>query len=171
MSQDAGAGHAKRSPAPAYVYGPMVYQFPSEGESEPEKSESKSNKPGNIPVIVLIVLLVLGAFVLYLREGRVEVGQLNFRNSLGESQAFNTATYDSGDSPLITRARVAANRLYLREGPGMIYMATYLLPQNWGVSLMGDYKADDYGEVWARVLVETDQGVQEGWVSRRYLLD
>jgi hypothetical protein len=149
----------------------MVYQFPSEGESSPEKSEPKSNKSGNTPVVVLIILLALGAVVLFLREGRVEVGQLNLRNSFGEGQMFNTANYDPRNSPIIARARVAADRLYLREGPGMIYVATYLLPQNWGVSLIGDYKTDDYGEVWARVLVDTDQGPQEGWVSRRYLLE
>jgi hypothetical protein len=51
----------------------------------------------------------------------------------------------------------------------MEYVATYLLPGNWGVSLIGDYQTDNDGEVWARVLVQTDQGIQEGWVSRRFL--
>jgi hypothetical protein len=168
MSQDAGAGQSKRSPAPAYVYGPMVYQFPSEGDSagEKEKSESMNNKSGNYPVVVLIVLLVVGAILLYLRENRVDVGQLNFRNSFGE---VSGADYNQRNAPVVAQARVAADRLYLREGPGMIYVATYLLPEHWRVSLMGDYETDDYGEIWARVLVQTDQGTQEGWVSRRYL--
>lgn len=171
MSQDADAGQGKRSQAPAYVYGPMVYQFPSESEGEPEKGEPKGSKPSNIPVIVLIVILAMAAIVLYQRESKVDVGQFNFRNSFGDGQMFTSANYDPRNSPIIAQARVAAERLYLREGPGMIYVATYLLPHNWGVSLMGDYKTDDYGEVWARVLVETDEGLQEGWVSRRYLLE
>jgi hypothetical protein len=50
-----------------------------------------------------------------------------------------------------------------------MYEAIYLLPKNWGVSLIGDYRTDDYGEVWARILVQTNDGPQEGWVSRRYL--
>jgi hypothetical protein len=51
----------------------------------------------------------------------------------------------------------------------MEFVATYLLPENWGVSLVGDFQTDNRGEVWARVLVQTDEGLQEGWVSRRFL--
>ena len=167
MSQDAGAAQSKRSPA--YVYGPMVYQFPPDGEAKSEKSGSQNNKAGNYSVPILIALLAVGASVLYSRANGVGVGQLNFRNSFSEGQMLAGASGDYGKSLAITHARVAADRLYLREGPGMIYVPTYLLPENWGVSLVGDYETDNYGEVWARVLVQTDEGLQEGWVSRRYL--
>jgi hypothetical protein len=167
MSQGAGAGHSKRSPA--YVYGPMVYPFPSESEGESEKSQSESDKPGKFPIVALIVLLVIGAGILYFRGNAMDVGHLNLKRSFGDDQFFIGAKDNNRKSLVITQARVAAGTLYLREGPGMIYVATYLLPENWRVSLIGDYEADDYGEIWARVLVQTDEGLQEGWVSRRYL--
>jgi hypothetical protein len=167
MSQDAGAAQSKRSPA--YVYGPMVYQFPSDGDAENEKSESPKKLLGNNPVAVLIVLLAIGAGILYFRGNGIGVGQLNLKGAFTEGQMLTSAYDGSRKSIVITHARVAADRLYLREGPGMMYVATYLLPENWRVSLVGDYETDDYGEVWARILVQTNDGLQEGWVSRRYL--
>jgi len=169
MSQDAGAGQSKRSQNPAYVYGPMVYQFPHDREGESDKGKPKSNQAVNFLVLVLIVVLVIGGVVLYLRENGIDVRQLSLRPPFWERQVMRSAGEEQRNSPVITQARVAADRLYLREGPGMVYVATYLLPENWGVSLVGDYQTDDSGEVWARVLVQTDQGIQEGWVSRRFL--
>lgn len=169
MSQDAGAGQSKRSQSPAYVYGPMVYQFPHDREGENEKGKPKSNQGVNFPVLILIVVLVMGGVVLYLRENGIDDRQLSLRPPFGERQVLKSANEEQRKSLVITQARVAADTLYLREGPGMEYVATYLLPENWGVSLMGDYQVDNDGEVWARVLVQTDQGIQEGWVSRRFL--
>ena len=53
MSEDAGAGQAKRLSGPAYVYGPTVYQLPSEsggGEKEllPDKYILSVAKEGPI---------------------------------------------------------------------------------------------------------------------------
>ena len=169
MSQDAGAGQSKRAQNPAYVYGPMVYQFPADREGENEKGKPKSNHAANFLVLVLIVVLVMGGVVIYLKENGIDVRQLSFRRHFWEGQIFKGANEEQQRSAVITQARVAADRLYMREGPGMEYVATYLLPVNWGVSLIGDYETDNSGEVWAKVLVMTDQGPQEGWVSRRFL--
>jgi hypothetical protein len=169
MSQDAGAGQSKRSQSPAYVYGPMVYQFPQDREGENDKGKPRSNQAVNFLVLVLIVVLVMGGVVLYLRENGIDVRQLSLKPPFWERQVLRNANDDQRNPPVITQARVAADRLYMREGPGMAFVATYLLPENWGVSLVGDYQTDDSGEVWARVLVQTDQGIQEGWVSRRFL--
>ena len=163
MSQDASAGQSKRSPNPAYA---LVYQLPTESE---EEKNSSGSQVWNSPVVVLIILLVAGAFLLSLRGKGTDVGQLNPGRSFGEERIFSGANDDYRTSPVMTYARVAAGRLYLREGPGTMYVATYLLPKNWGVSLIGDYRTDDYGEVWAKILVQTNNGPQEGWVSRRYL--
>ncbi|HEY6401845.1 MAG TPA: SH3 domain-containing protein [Blastocatellia bacterium] len=164
MSQDAGAAQSKR-----HVYGPMVFQFPGDGEAENAKSGSQSFKLSDHPVAILIVLLLVGGSILYFKGNGLDVGQLNLRGSFTDGQML-TGAYDGRRKSLVSsQARVAADRLYLREGPGMIYVATYLLPENWRVSLIGDYETDDYGEVWARVLVQTNEGLQEGWVSRRYL--
>ncbi|HEU0177252.1 MAG TPA: hypothetical protein VFV58_23555 [Blastocatellia bacterium] len=169
MSQDASAGQSKRSQGPAYVYGPMVYQFPSEREGESEKGKLKSNQAVNFLVPILIIVLVVGGVVIYLREIGIDVRQLSFRRSFGDQRIFRSPNEEQRRPPIITQARVTADSLYLREGPGMMYVATYLLPENWGVSLIGDYQTDDNGEVWARVFVQTDEGPQEGWVSRRYV--
>jgi hypothetical protein len=169
MSQDAGAGQSKRSQSPAYVYGPMIYQFPQEREGENEKGKPKSNQAVNFLVLILIVVLVIGGVIIYLKENGIDVRKLSFRRPFGEGQILRSANEEQQRSPVITQARVAADRLYLREGPGMEFLATYLLPENWGVSLVGDFQTDTMGEVWARVLVQTDEGLQEGWVSRRFL--
>ncbi|HKQ92800.1 MAG TPA: hypothetical protein VJZ77_19225 [Blastocatellia bacterium] len=169
MSQDAGAGQSKRSQSPAYVYGPMVYQFPSDREGENEKGKTKSNTGANFIVPILIIVLVMGGVIIYLKEIGIDVRRLGFRRPVLEGRIFKGANEEQRLSPVITQARVAADRLYLREGPGMEYVATYLLPENWGVSVIGDYQTDNSGDVWARVLVLTDQGPQEGWVSRRFL--
>jgi len=169
MSQDAGAGQSKRSQSPAYVYGPMIYQFPHEREGENEKGKPKSNQAANFLVLILIVVLVMGGVIIYLKENGIDVRKLSFRRPFGEGQIFRGANEEQQISRAITQARVAADRLYLREGPGMEFVATYLLPENWGVSLVGDYQTDNRGEVWAKVLVQTDEGLQEGWVSRRFL--
>lgn len=168
MSQDAGAPLSKRSPNPAYVYGPMVYQFPPDREGEYEKAKSKGNQGINFLVLVLIVVLV-GGVILYLKESGIDATHLSLRRPIWEEQILNRANEDQRQSPVITQARVAADSLYLREGPGTEYVATYLLPENWDVSLVGDYQTGNDGEVWARILVETDEGLQEGWVSRRFL--
>ena len=169
MSQDAGAGQSKRSQSPTYVYGPMVYQLPPEREVENEKAKPKSNQPVNFLILIMIVVLVIGGMIIYLKENGIDVRQLIFRRPTGEERIFKIPNEEQRESPVMTRAWVIADRLYLREGPGMEFVATYLLPENWGVSLVGDFHKDNSGEVWARVLVQTDEGLQEGWVSRRFL--
>jgi len=147
----------------------MIYQFPNEREGENEKAKPKSNQAVNFLVLILIVVLVMGGVIIYLKENGIDVRKLSFRRPFGEGQIIRSTNEEPQRSLVITQARVAADRLYLREGPGMEFVATYLLPENWGVSLVGDFQTDDKGEVWARVLVQTDEGLQEGWVSRRFL--
>lgn len=165
MSQEAGAGQLKRSQNPAYLYGPMVYQYPSDRDGEGERGKPRSNQV----VLVLIVVLLAGGVILYLKESGIDFRQLSQKPPSWEKQILWSVSEEQRKSPVLSQARVAVDSLYLREGPGMAYVATYMLPKKWGVSLIGEYQADDYGEVWARVLVQTDQGLQEGWVSRRFL--
>jgi len=169
MSQEAGAPQSKRSQSPAYVYGPMVYQFPSDGEAGDGKGKPKSNQGINFLILILIVVLVLGGVIIYLKENGIDVKRLSLKPPFWGRQVVKPATEDYLQSPVIIQARVAANSLYLREGPGMAYVATYLLPENWNVSLVGDYHTDNNGELWAKVSVQTDEGLQEGWVSRRFV--
>jgi hypothetical protein len=68
-----------------------------------------------------------------------------------------------------TEARVAANSLYLREGPGTQFEATYLLPLDWPVTLLGETSQGSDGEAWVRIRLNTNQGAKEGWVAKKYL--
>ena len=165
MSQDAGAAQLKRAPSPSHVYGQMVYQLPHDREGEEEKKKPRIN----LLVLVLIIMLIVGGVIFSLRENGVNIRQLSLRSPIWEQEILNRANEDRWQSPVITQARVAADSLYLREGPGIKFVATYLLPENWDVSLVGDYQTDNDGDVWARILVQTDEGIQEGWVSRRFL--
>lgn len=172
MPQDAGAGDmnpSKRLPNPAYVYGPMVYQFPNEQGGETENVSSKGSKNINFLAPVLIIVLAVGSAILYVKGNGAEIGQFNLNPSISDPQFFGGDSYNRLQQRVLSRARVAADRLYLREGPGTEFVASYILFENWGVSLMGEYRPDERGEVWARILVETGQGPQEGWVSRKFL--
>ena len=172
MSQDAGAGDAnqsKRFQNPAYVYGPMIYQFPSDPAGESENGNPKGNQKVNFMATVLITVLAVGGAILYMKGKGMEIGRWNFDRDFSDQKILEREGENQLQSRVLIRARVAADSLYLREGPGIEYVPTYLLPENWGVSLIGDYQPDCHGEVWARVLVETVEGAQEGWVSRKFL--
>jgi hypothetical protein len=147
----------------------MVYQFQPDREGGDEKKNPRSNHVINLLVLVLIIMLVVGGVVLYLRENGIDVKQLSLKSPIWEQEILNRANEERRQPPVIARARVAADSLYLREGPGIKFVATYLLPENWDVSIVGDYQTDNGGDVWARILVQTDEGIQEGWVSRRFL--
>ncbi len=159
MSQSGEAGDsksAKRFQNPAYVYGPMVYQFPPESERESSKSKSSDNGQGLL-VVLLISILIIGGVFLFLRERGVDLSPA--------LQRFQSQLPDT----TVTFARVTADSLYLREGPGTEYIATYLLPYDWPLTLLGESHLDRDGDVWVRVRLETEQGLQEGWVNQRYL--
>src|SRR5262245_27805558 len=97
MSQDAGAdesNQSKRLNGPAYVYGPMVYQFPPEQGGEMAKEKSKSNQGVNLLVLVLIIVLVLGGGILYLKENGIDIGQLSFKRAILGQHIFRSASED-----------------------------------------------------------------------------
>jgi len=170
MSQDAGdMNQSKRFQNPAYVYGPMVYQFPSEQAGESENGKPKGFQNVNFLAPVLIIALAVGGAILYMKGKGTEIRQWNFDRAISGQQILGNEDENQLQSRVLTRARVTADRLYLREGPGTEYVPTYLLPENWDVSLTGEYQPDRHGDVWARVLVETSEGAQEGWVSRKFL--
>jgi uncharacterized protein YgiM (DUF1202 family) len=111
----------------------------------------------NLAVFAIIIVIVVGAILLFLRYQSGGTG-------LSILPVNERRAYGSGAS-----ARVTASTLYLREGPGTQYTATYLLPQNWQVSILGETQTASDGEVWVKVRLETQQGMQEGWVNRKYL--
>jgi len=169
MSQDAGESQSKRFQNPAYVYGPMVYQFPNEQGVEGENGKPNSFQNIDFMAPVLIILLAVGGAILYVKGRGPEIEQLKYNPSISDQEVLGIESENRLQSGSLNIARVAADSLYMREGPGTKYLATYLLPVNWDVSLMGEYQTDESGDIWARVTVHTLEGPQGGWVSRKFL--
>jgi len=130
-------------------------------------------------ILLVIVLMSVMGVIIYMNSYGLSISQLGSQfgsqsGSQSGSQFGRQLDSDRGNKtrlepPVVTRAKVAVNSLYLREGPGVEYVATYLLPQGWAVSYLGDSKPDNNGDIWVKVLVQTEQGPQNGWVNRNYL--
>jgi hypothetical protein len=160
-----------RPPNPAPIYGPMVYQFPPE-DYEVKKAQ-RSEGGASLLVLFMTIVLVMGGVYLYLKESGVDVKPIIERQLAERQLSYGSVS----DGPMIqglqsrvaTSARVAASRLYLREGPGANYVPIYLLPYNWPLSILGESQVSNDGEVWIKVGLQTEQGPQEGWVNRKYV--
>jgi len=130
-------------------------------------------------ILLVIVLMSVMGVIIYMNSYGLSISQLGSQfgsQSGSQSGSQFGRQLDSGrgnetrlEPPVVTRAKVAVNSLYLREGPGVEYVATYLLPQGWAVSYLGDARPDNNGDIWVKVLVQTKQGPQDGWVNRNYL--
>lgn len=70
---------------------------------------------------------------------------------------------------ILGTARVAGDNVNMRTGPSENYRAAVVLPRGWEVYVMRQSHIDNYGEVWIEVSVRTDQGMEKGWINRRYL--
>jgi len=126
-------------------------------------------------ILLVIVLMSVMGVIIYMNSYGLSISQLGSQFGSQSGSQFGRQL-DSGrgnetrlEPPVVTRAKVAVNSLYLREGPGVEYVATYLLPQGWAVSYLGDSRPDNNGDIWVKVLVQTEQGPQDGWVNRIYL--
>lgn len=119
-------------------------------------------------VLFITIILVLGGVFLYLKASGVDVMPI-IERQLAERQLNNGQVIESPRSGASTLVRVAASRLYLREGPGANYDPTYLLPYDWPLSILGESQVGNDGEVWIKVRLQTEQGPQEGWVNRKYV--
>lgn len=107
------------------------------------------------------------------RPGSAELPVIGADPSAGTVGTVNEASVvwpqANAQTDVIGYARVAADTLYMRSGPGAWYQAIYALPRDWPVSLLKQSHLNNYGEVWVEVMVESNQGFQKGWVSRQYL--
>lgn len=70
--------------------------------------------------------------------------------------------------PINTRY-VIVDELNLREGPNNRSAISHILPRGTGVILLGEAHRDLDGAIWLRVIVETLEGRQTGWVRERYI--
>jgi hypothetical protein len=134
---------------PFYPVPPAYYVPPMYDPVEEEKPQQRQRSEGNgLYAFLLIVVLAVGYWLI----GRTGSGGA-----------------PAPESRIENLARVAADSLYLRRGPGVQYSADYILPRGWQVSTQGEFHRDSEGIVWVKVRVETAQGLQEGWVSQNYL--
>jgi len=72
-------------------------------------------------------------------------------------------------SDILGYARVASERLNLREQPGFERRVIAILPRNWEVAILRQSHQTPNGDVWVEVFTETDYGRRKGWVMWRYL--
>ena len=160
----------KRQQNPAQIYGSLFYQPPEEPPDDPPQ-----RRVGGAHLLFLFTTIVLavGGVILYLIESGVDVMQI-IERQLPERRLSNRLVnagpvIEGPPTGTAISARVAASKLYLREGPGVNYAPTYLLPYNWPLSILGESQVGNDGEVWIKVRLQTGQGQREGWVSRKYV--
>jgi hypothetical protein len=78
------------------------------------------------------------------------------------------ASYEQ-QSDIMGYARVLADSLNLRAGPGFQHYVISALPGNSEVAVLRQLDIDPDGVAWVEVLGETHQGWRRGWVMRLHL--
>jgi Bacterial SH3 domain len=71
--------------------------------------------------------------------------------------------------PITEIGYVTADNLFMREQPGYGARATYFLPRETRVELLGESHHGLDGSVWLRARIDMAEGINVGWVSRRYI--
>lgn len=64
---------------------------------------------------------------------------------------------------------VTAENLNMRIAPGQQSQAIYILPRGVRVEYLGESYQEQDGDFWVQVRIQTNEGPQVGWVSRRYI--
>lgn len=78
------------------------------------------------------------------------------------------ASYEQ-QSDIMGYARILADSLNLRAGPGFQHHVISALPGNSEVAVLRQLDIDPDGVAWVEVLGETHQGWRRGWVMRLHL--
>lgn len=66
-------------------------------------------------------------------------------------------------------AYVIADNLNMRVSPNQFSQASYILPRGTRVEYLGESYQEPDGDFWVKVQIQANEGVQIGWVSRRYI--
>lgn len=66
-------------------------------------------------------------------------------------------------------AYVIADKLNMRVSPNEFSQASYILPRGTRVEYLGESYQEPDGDFWVKVSIQANEGVQVGWVSRRYI--
>lgn len=71
--------------------------------------------------------------------------------------------------PVRSVGYVQADTLNMRVRPSNNAGVSFILPRGTRATLLGEAHQELDGDVWVRVSVDTREGIQSGWVQRRYL--
>lgn len=66
-------------------------------------------------------------------------------------------------------AYVIADSLNMRVSPNEFSQASYILPRGTRVEYLGESYQEPDGDFWVKVRIQANEGMQTGWVSRRYI--
>ncbi len=112
---------------------------------------------GSLALIFLVLL------VLWNNEPGVEVASTPLVNQIArKSEGILLA-------PVVDVKYVAADNLNMRVKPDNYADVSYVLPRATRLELLGEAHQEWDGDRWARVRVNTPDGVQQGWVRSQYI--
>lgn len=120
-------------------------------------------------VILLLLVLYLSGYLPWFTNASTTLRPGAINNSNSGSGVIAPAAGGGVFSPSEAINYVTADNLYMRRGPGNNSPATYVLPRGTRVTLLGETYREPDGDVWSQVRIETNEGVQIGWVNRRYI--
>ncbi|MGH9845675.1 MAG: SH3 domain-containing protein [Blastocatellia bacterium] len=122
---------------------------------------------GMIALLILLFLVVLSLWNedSWLRS-RLRTAPVQVETPILAPSAPNVSI----ETPPVTSVGyVRADSLNMRVRPSDYAGVSFILPRGTRVTMLGEAHQELDGDVWVRVNVDTREGIQSGWVQRRYL--
>jgi Bacterial SH3 domain len=114
-------------------------------------------------MIALLLLLFLVVISLWNQDSWL-------RNRLRSTPVQVETPILAPTAPVVTGIGfVQADNLNMRVAPSNNAAVAFILPRQTRVTLVGESHQELDGDVWVRVNVATNEGIQTGWVQRRYV--
>lgn len=126
---------------------------------ERDYGESRGFGGGGLAFIVILVLVVLyfSGYMPWFSSVPSSIRPGEIVAPIGAARPGGTIAY------------VTADNLNMRVAPGNYSQVTYILPQGTRVTLLGETYRELDGDMWVQVRIQTNEGLQVGWVNRRYI--
>lgn len=137
------------------------------GYDSPGPAYSGRSTGGMIALMILLVLVVLSLWNedSWLRS-RLRSTPVQVETPILAPAAPNISI----ETPrIMTVGYVQVDALNMRVAPSNSAYVAFILPRGTRVTLLGESHQELDGDVWARVSVDTREGIQSGWVQRHYL--
>lgn len=120
-------------------------------------------------IILLLLILYLSGYLPWFTGSTTAFRPGTISTTPVQPGVITTAPTREVFVPSGALSYVVADNLYMRQGPGNSSPATYILPRGTQVTLIGETYREPDGDVWSQVRINTNEGVQIGWVNRRYI--